>query len=159
MTTIRRIRVAEAAVVRELYARMVAEQAARHPEDEIGISEAGLDNLETSFRLGAVHGDVLVLVAERDGELVGFLAAEITRSPALPCTAGEIAEVWAAGEDGDALRLELVRAAVDALRERGVGPVFHPEDAEHTDRAFWRALGFEPDVIRFSLYPEAGGGS
>ena len=59
---IRRIGAEEAPVVRELYRAMVAEAAERHPDEGIGISERGLDNLETHFRVGAVHEDVLTLV-------------------------------------------------------------------------------------------------
>jgi hypothetical protein len=159
MTTIRRIRVEEAHAVRDLYARMVADAAAKHPEDRIAISERGLHNFETYFRLGAVHQDVITLVAERDGELVGFVLAEISRSGAMPCVAGEINELWTSGPEDEALRGELAREAIDALRERGAGPIFHLEDAAHTERTPWEPLGFEADVVRFSLYPEDGVGA
>ena len=153
MTTIRRIRVDEARTVRELYGRMVAEAAESHPEDRIAISQRGLDNFETSFRLGAGHEDVITLVAERDGELVGFALAEISRSGAMPGLAGEIHELWTSGRDEE-VRLELAREAVDALRARGAGPIFHFDDAEQPERTPWTELGFEADVVRYSLYPE-----
>jgi len=154
MANIRRIRVDEAPAVRELYRESVLEAAERHPEDRLGISERGLDNLETQFRLGAVHEDVITLVAEEDNKLVGFVLAEVTRGRSLPGVAGEVAELWIR-PGYEQLREELARAAVALLRERGAGAIFHTDDAKRPQREPWESLGFEPDVVRFSLYPSA----
>jgi predicted N-acetyltransferase YhbS len=154
MTTIRRIRVDEALAVRELYRESVREAAERHPEDRLEISEQGLDNLETHFRLGAVHEDVITLVAEDDGEFVGFVLAEVERGRSLPGAAGQVAELWT-GPGRRQLREELVREAIRLLRERGAGPIFHTDDAKDPEREPWESLGFAPDVVRFSLYPSA----
>ena len=151
MASIRRIRVDEAPAVRELYRESVLEAAERHPEDRLGISERGLDNLETQFRLGAAHEDVITLVAEDDGELIGFVLAEVERGRSLPGTAGQVAEVWT-GPGREWLREELVREAIRLLRERGAGPIFHTDDAKDPEREPWESLGFEPDGVRFSLY-------
>ena len=149
MATIRRIEVGEAPRVRELYRALTAELARRYPEDRIGISEQGVANVETQFRVGPVHQDVLTL-AEVDGELVGLATGEITRSGYLPCVAGEVG-VWVLeGHEEDASAL--ARAAIAWLRERGARTVFHSDDVNHHDRALWEALGFELDVMRFSLY-------
>jgi predicted N-acetyltransferase YhbS len=152
MTTIRRMRLAEAPVLRELTKEGVAREAARYPEDQIGISEAGLDNLETHYRVGAAHQDLITLVAEDGGEILGFVDAEITRNGSLPGVSGEIGDLWVR-EDSDAEVAEsLVREAVRELKERGVGPIFHTEDATHPEREPWESLGFTADVVRFSRH-------
>ena len=155
---VRRMRAEEAPVVRELYREMTREAAERFHEDCIGISERGLSNLETLFRVGAVHEDVMTLVADDNGELVGFALSEVTRGRSLPGVAGEVAEVWTRPNTEANARERLVREAVRLLRERGAGPIFHTDDAEHPDREPWERLGFEADVIRFSLYPEEAPG-
>jgi predicted N-acetyltransferase YhbS len=152
MTTVRRIRVDEAAALRDLTRQATAELAVRFPEDRIGISERGLDNLETHYRLGAVHQDLIVLVAERDGRILGFVDAEVERAKSVPGITGTIGDLWVSEEADDDVAESLVREAVRLLRERGVGAIFHTEDAAHPDREPWESLGFEADVVRFSLY-------
>jgi predicted N-acetyltransferase YhbS len=154
MTTIRRMRLAEAPVLRELTKEAVAWEAARYPEDQIGISEAGLDNLETHYRVGAAHPDLITLVAEEGGEIVGFVDAEITRDRSLPGVSGEIGDLYVTEEAGDEVAKALVGEAVRLLRERGAGAIFHTEDADRPDREPWETLGFTADVVRLSLYDD-----
>jgi predicted N-acetyltransferase YhbS len=152
MTTIRRMRLAEAPVLRELTKEGVAREAARYPEDQIGISEAGLDNLETHYRVGAAHPDLITLVAEEGGEIVGFVDAEVTRDRSLPGVIGEIGDLYVTEEAGDEVAEALVGEAVRLLRERGAGAIFHTEDADRPEREPWESLGFTADVVRLSLY-------
>jgi GNAT superfamily N-acetyltransferase len=152
MTTIRRMRLAEAPVLRELTKEGVAREAARYPEDQIGISEAGLDNLETHYRVGAAHPDLITLVAEEGGEIVGFVDAEITRDRSLPGVSGEIGDLYVTEEAADEVAKALVGEAVRLLRERGAGAIFHTEDADRPEREPWESLGFTADVVRLSLY-------
>ncbi len=153
MTTVRRIRVEEAATVRELVREATREAAERFPEDRIAISEQGLSSLETLHRVGAVHQDQMTFVAVEDGEVVGVVAAEVRSSRALPGLAGEIADLYVVpAARGRGLERRLVLAAIEALRERGVGPIFHAEDVHHPQREPWDGLGFRADVVRFSLY-------
>lgn len=155
MTTIRRVRVEDAPRVRELYRAAVQEAAERYPEDRIGISENGLSNLETQFRLGAVHEDEATFVAEEDGDLVGFVTAAVTRGRALPGVAGEIEELWVQpGVRRAELERRLAETTLAWLRDRGARAIFHTDDATHPQREPWQTLGFEADVIRFSLYDE-----
>jgi ribosomal protein S18 acetylase RimI-like enzyme len=154
MTTIRRARVDEAPLLRQMTKEGVAREAAAHPEDRIGISDRGLDNLETHYRLGAVHQDLIVLVAEENGEIVGFLDAELTRGRSLPGLAGEIGDLYLDEKAGPDVGEALARAAVEHLRERGAGAIFHTEDATRPERDPWEALGFEADVVRYSLYAD-----
>jgi hypothetical protein len=152
MTTIRRMRVDEAPVLRDLTKEGIARAAAAHPEDRIGISDAGLDNLETHYRVGAVHPDLVMLVAEERDEIMGFVDAKITRDGSLPGVCGDIGDLHVKDEAGPALAEALAGEAVKVLRERGAGAIFHTEDAAHPEREPWESLGFEPDVVRFSLY-------
>lgn len=151
---IRRMRVGEAPALRELTKDGIARLAADHPEDRIGISGRGLDNLETHYRLGAVHQDVITLVAENGGEMVGFLVAEITHGRSLPCVCGEIGDLYLAETAGPDVAEALAREAVKLLRERGAGVIVHTEDAARPEREPWESLGFEADVVRFSLYDD-----
>lgn len=152
MTTIRRIRVEEARLVRELTRQGTEELAARFPEDRIAISERGLDNLETLYRLGAVHPDLIVLVAEQNDRIVGYVDAEVERGRSLPSVTGTVGDLWVSPDAGPAVAEALVREAVRLLREQGAGAIFHTEDAAHPEREPWESLGFETDVVRFSLY-------
>ncbi|MBD0328643.1 MAG: hypothetical protein ICV64_00850 [Thermoleophilia bacterium] len=147
MAEIRRIRVDDAPVVRDLYRAYAAALAERYPEDAIGISEQGLSNLETLFRLGVVRDDEATFVADDGGELTGFVTASVRRGRALPGVAGEIGELWAT-EPG--LERRLAETAVQRLLERGGGAIFHTEDAEHPAREPWESLA--ADVVRFSRY-------
>jgi hypothetical protein len=52
---------------------------------------------------------------------------------------------------GDVER-QLAAAAIQELRERGAGPIFKMDDAQHPSRELWEGLGFVGDVMRFSLY-------
>jgi|Tabmets5t2r1_1033131.scaffolds.fasta_scaffold00644_7 ribosomal protein S18 acetylase RimI-like enzyme len=154
MTTIRRMRVDEAPLLRRLTKEGIARAAAAHPEDRIGISEAGLDNLETHYRLGAVHPDLFTLVAEADGAIVGFVDAEIVRARSLPGVSGEIGDLYLDEGVTPDIAEALAREAVKLLRERGARVILHTEDARRSEREPWESLGFEADVVRFSLYDD-----
>ena len=153
MTEVRRIRVDEAPIVRELIREGIAEEAERYPEDRIGISEAGLGNLETQCRVGAVHEDELTLVAVDDGEIVGFVMAWLTRGRATPGIAGELDWLWVrpAFRNG-AVERQLAERAVEWLRDRGARAIFKHEDAARPPLEPWQSLGFVADVVRLSLY-------
>jgi hypothetical protein len=148
MPNIRRIRAEEAPLVRELYRACVQELADWYLEDRMGISDQGLSNVETQFRLGAVHDDEATFVAEEGGELVGFVCASVTRGRVLPGVAGEIHKLCASAE----LERALVEVAVGWLSERDARPIFYLEDATHPQGEPWQSLGFDVDMVRFSKY-------
>jgi ribosomal protein S18 acetylase RimI-like enzyme len=99
-----------------------------------------------------VHQDVIVLVAEHERRVVGFVDAEVERGRSLPGVTGTIGDLWVSEEARDDVAEALVHEAVAFLRQRGVGAIFHTEDAAHPEREPWESLGFEADVVRFSLY-------
>jgi hypothetical protein len=152
MTTVRRARVDEAPLLRRMTKESVARLAAQYPEDRIGISEQGLDNLETRYRLGAVYPDLITLVAERDGEIVGTVDAEVIRGRGLPGQAGEIVDLQLAEGIGPDVAEALARKAVELLREAGARVIHHTEDADRPEREPWEALGFVADTVRYALY-------
>lgn len=153
MIEIRRIRVDEAPAVRELARAAIEELAQRFPADRIGISEQGLSSLETQFRLGAVHEDEVTHVAVAGDQIVGFVSASVMRGRATPGVAGVIDWFWVRPSFArDGVELRLAEAVVVWLRQRGAGPIFKTEDADHPEREPWVTLGFRADVIRLSLY-------
>jgi hypothetical protein len=154
MTTVRRVRLDETPLLRQLTKDGVAREAELYPEDRIGISDRGLDNLETRYRLGAVHQDMITLVAEQDGEIVGTVDAEVLHGRGLPGTAGEIVDLQLAEAAGPDVAEALARKALELLRERGVAVIHHTEPADRPDRKPWESLGFVADTIRYALYDE-----
>ena len=152
MPIVRRVRVEETPVLRTIRKDWVALEAERHPEDRIGISEQGLDNLETRDRLGAVHPDLLTLVAERDGEIVGFADAEVIRGRGLPGHAAEITDLYLAEGAGPEVAEALARKAVELLHKAGARVIHHTEDADRPEREPWESLGFVADTVRYALY-------
>jgi GNAT superfamily N-acetyltransferase len=155
MVQIRRVRVDEAPRVRDLVRVATEELAERYPDDDIGISSQGLSNLETQFRLGAVHEDELTLVAVEGEDILGFVCAWINRGRATPGVGGEIDWLWVrpGPRRGDVER-QLAEATILELRKRGAGAIFKMDDAQHPSRELWEGLGFVGDVMRFSLYEE-----
>jgi GNAT superfamily N-acetyltransferase len=150
---IRRIRVDEAPAVRELVRTATEEEARRFPEERIGISDQGLSNLETQFRLGAVHEDEVTQVAVEIDEIVGFVSASVVRGRATPGVAGVIDWFWVRPTfAGQEVERRLAHAAIAWLRDRGAGPIFKTDDARHPELEPWQSLGFDADVIRLSLY-------
>jgi hypothetical protein len=152
MTTVRRVRVDEAPLLRQLTKDGVAREAEMYPEDRIGISDRGLDNLETRYRLGSVHQDLITLVAEQEGEIVGFVDAEVTRGRSLPGLAGEITDLYLAQAAGPEVADALARKAVELLLEAGARVIHHTEAADRPEREPWESLGFVADTVRYSLY-------
>jgi GNAT superfamily N-acetyltransferase len=153
MVEIRRARVDEASALRERVRTAIEELSRRFPEDRIGISEQGLSNLETQFRLGAVHEDELTLVAVQGQAIVGFLSASVMRGRATPGVSGEIDWLWVdAAFTANGVERQVAEAAITWLRDRGARAIFKTEDARHPESEVWQSLGFKPDVIRFSLY-------
>lgn len=118
MAEIRRLRIDEAPLVRELVRLAIDDMARTYPEDDVGISERGLANLETQFRIGAVHEDELTAVAVDGDKIVGFVCAWITRGRATPGISGEIDWLWARR---DSMRPEI--ASSRATPSRGYASV------------------------------------
>jgi hypothetical protein len=141
--TIRRIRPDEAAAVAQLWFDMCAQD----PDPANHLQERSHAPIERALTAAAVHRDATCLVAERDGELVGFVTAAVLAHPVLLGTAGEVEELY-----GPGVERELAEAAVAWLQMcDGIGAIVHHTDIAGAD-PLWTELGFERDVARYSLY-------
>lgn len=117
----------------------------------------GRANITAHLTLSASHTDVACFVAEEDGELVGFVVAELISGTTLPGRAGEVAELYVLpGRNRDPARERLANEAISWLRENGAGLLFvhrHRDEAPQ-ERPLWRSLGFDNDMVRFSRYDD-----
>jgi hypothetical protein len=71
-----------------------------------------------------------------DGDIVGFLDAEVVRDCSLPGAAGEIADFHLVDANTDVAEA-LVRRAVELLQERSARVIVHVESADRPDREPW----------------------
>ena len=106
-------------------------------------------------RMIEADGDVLVsLVAERDGRIVGhvlFSRMDVEGDGA-PLTAAGLAPVSVAPEvQGQGIGDALIRAGLDALRERGVAISF-----VLGHQAYYPRFGYSPDLAARFASPFAG---
>ena len=88
-----------------------------------------------------------MLLAEEDGELLGFTACGESRDPDAGATAGEVRTLFvASGGWGRGVGTALMAAALHDLRARGYSDatVWSFADNERANR-FYEACGFSPD--------------
>ena len=139
---IRRIRLDEAELVARIYATEYAPGIDARPI---------VDWLSNC----ALHPKALCLLAEDEGQLVGFVIASQTDSPVMPGSAGEIEELHVRVDDrrGEVARA-LAEAAVSRLARRGVWMIRVDVDRDAAEwlRAAYSATGFGHDADRWSRY-------
>jgi ribosomal protein S18 acetylase RimI-like enzyme len=105
----------------------------------------------------AADGDSLLLVAEAEGQLVGFAAARVLRRPPLfaETERGEIEALFVREEwRRRGVATALVEEVLRALAARGVRrAALQVAVANETGQRFWRALGFADamDVLERAL--------
>jgi GNAT superfamily N-acetyltransferase len=104
----------------------------------------------------AVHPDVFCLVAEDQGRLVGFLTACAQSHPVIEGKTGEIEELYVQPEARlKGIGCELVKEAAGLLRGQGALPIrIHACVESPVARGFWQHLGWEQDLVTFSLYEQ-----
>ena len=142
MAVIRRICEEDARTVAELWNELA----------EGVLKPRGRRNIERYLALAENHADFACFVAEEDGELVGFTVAHRWTSPGMPGVKGEIAETYVRpSARGHEIGRGLVEHAVDWLRAHGAWAVVHDACID-APGDFWESLGFERDVVRYSLY-------
>jgi ribosomal protein S18 acetylase RimI-like enzyme len=151
---IRRIAENDAEAVVELWDQMCRTVPGGAP-----LTERGRRNLTRMLEMSAWHHEAFALVAVDGDRIVGFVTGELSAgSGLLPGLTGEIGELDVAPQAEPGLRRRLAEAAVSRLREAGAGPIFVFEDVDDADApSFWAELGFEGDMVRFSLYSRPTG--
>jgi len=144
--SIRRITQDEGAAVVELWDRMC-----RAVVDGGPLRPCGRRNLRRMLEIAAFHRDVFCLVADRDGEIVGFGMGRLDAAGGLlPGVVGEAEELYA--EDDD-VRRRLAEAVLEHLEAAGAQVIRSTVDAEEPGEiAFWAGLGFEADLVTLSRY-------
>lgn len=150
MIDIRRIAEHEAAAVAALWDRMCRELPDGGP-----LTPTGLANITRMLSASAFHHQTACLVAVEGPAVVGFALTRVDPGDGLlPGLVGELAEFYVAPEArGRGISRALAAAAVDRLRERDVQTVRKLICAgAQREQEFWRAAGFEADMMCLSLY-------
>jgi ribosomal protein S18 acetylase RimI-like enzyme len=142
------MRLSEAARVLELWNDNCLE-AAQH-----GLSADESSRLLIALQQYASHPQAFCLVAQADGELVGFLTAYLSSHPILEGMVGEIEELYVQPQVRcTGMGSALVREAVNLLRQQGAGTIrVHACAESPLARAFWSRLGWEQDLVVYSHY-------
>jgi ribosomal protein S18 acetylase RimI-like enzyme len=121
------------------------------------MTEEGKKLLKQKVENDVANGNVQILLAEADGEIIGYLQGEVTsRSDYLPRTVGHVSLAY----------------VVKQFRRRGVGRLlvkelckfFNSNKAENLTvryvignteaERFWKKLGFESIITTSSTYPK-----
>lgn len=129
--------------------------AARESPDDLAPYEVAFD------RIAATNGVTTVLVAERDGVIVGTLQLSVL--PGLSHRGANRTQLEAvrvsAAARGGGIGTEMIRWAIDEARRRGCGLIELTSNRQRTDAArFYERLGFVPSHNGFKLpLPPADG--
>ena len=126
-------------------------------DDALGATRESPDDLTpylSAFAEIDSHPHQLLLVAERDGRLVG--TAQLTFMPGLSHRGMRRAEIEAvrihAGERGSGLGTLMIEWCISEARQRGCGTVQLASNASRADaRRFYERLGFVASHIGFKL--------
>jgi len=120
------------------------------------ITEEGKQLIEQKVETDLADSNVLVLLAEADGEVIGYVRGEVTsRSDHVPRIVGQISLMYVVKQFrrkgvGRRLMKELC-SFFDAnkVEDLTVRYIIGNKEAE----GFWRKLGFEPMIMTSSTYP------
>ncbi len=160
MAQIRPMERHEAERVRDLWLQMCAEVGTPLPESSAQLILANLKQY-------ADHQLAHCFVAEEQGVISGFVTCSVQGHPVMPGLSGEIEELYLQPIEPAALRLtiqaSLVKQAVTFMLAGGVGSIHArictgqecPEEEEQ--RAFWQSLGWENDMMIYSIYSNVPG--
>ena len=130
---------------------------AMYADDMLGAAREDPGNLplyEAAFARLAAHPDEHLLVAERDGRLVGTMQLTITGGLShRGMLRAQIEAVRvAAAARGGGIGSIMIRWAIDEARRQGCGMVQLTSNRQRTDAArFYERLGFEPSHTGFKL--------
>jgi len=150
MAQIRKMMESEARQVLALWDENCIEAASRSLSDEESA------NVLRLLRQYASHRDAFCLVAEEQGQLVGFVTACLLAHPVMDGRCGEIEELYVRPHTRrHGIGAALVNQAVALQRQQGASPIrTHACADSPVAKSFWQHLGWEQCVAVFSLCGE-----
>jgi len=150
MAQIRKMMESEAGQVLALWNENCVEAAGRSLSDS---ESAGVLRL---LRQYASHRDAFCLVAEEQGQLVGFVTACLLSHPVMEGCCGEIEELYVQPHTRRCgIGSGLVSQAVALLRQQGASSIrTHVCTDSPLAKSFWQHLGWEHNLAVFSLCGE-----
>jgi len=147
--------------IRKMAESEAGEVLAMWNENCVEVADRGLSGDESANVLRVLlqytsHRDAFCLVAEEQGQLVGFVTACRLAHPVMEGQCGETEELYVkphARRRG--IGSALVNQAVLLLREQGASPIrTHLCADSQAANDFWQHLGWEHDLAVFSLCGE-----
>jgi hypothetical protein len=141
---IRRIRQTEAEAVTDLW-----DEAGQSVPDGGPLKERGRRNIAAMLVLAASHPSAACFVAVAD-EPTGLVMAELDEG-LLPGRGGTVSELYARGDL--AIERALVEAATAWLFDHGACVIRSEVPLGEPGGELFEALGFEPETVRYGLYP------
>ena len=147
---IRRIHESEGDAAGGLWDRMCRETEGGGP-----LTGQGRRNLSRMLAMSAWHRDAFCLVAEDEGQIIGFVSGRLDNEDGLlPCLGGQIDSLYVVPERrGTGVSRSLAEAAIRWLRDQDAHTIRYLSCAgAGDDHRFWQRLGFEPDMVCLSLY-------
>jgi len=150
MAQVRKMTESEAGKVLALWDENCLETAGRGLSDDESANVLGVLRQYTS------HRDAFCLVAEEQGQLVGFVTACLLAHPAMEGRCGEIEELYVQPHTRrHGIGSALVNQAVALLHEQGASPIrAHACADSQVAKIFWQHLGWAHELAVFSLCGE-----
>jgi ribosomal protein S18 acetylase RimI-like enzyme len=121
------------------------------------LSERGRRNIAQMLRGGASTPTSSVWWPPRVGESSRYTLGRVSGDPLLPGLAGELDDPHVAPDAPDrSIGRRLAETVIARLPDVGAEVIWtHVDTDDEKAQAFWAALGFKRDMVRFSLYPES----
>ena len=116
------------------------------------VKERGRRNIAAMLVLAASHPSTASFVAVAD-KPIGLVMAELDEG-LLPGRGGTVSELYARGDL--AIERALAEAATEWLSDRGACVVRFDVPLGEPGGDLLEALGFEPETVRYGLYPSGG---
>jgi ribosomal protein S18 acetylase RimI-like enzyme len=150
MARIRKVAESEAGEVLAMWNENCVEAAGR------GLSDGESAHVLQILRQYASHGNAFCLVAEEQGQLVGFVTACLLAHPVMESQCGEIEELYVQPHGRRrGIGSALVNQAVALLRQQGASSIrTHVCADSPLAKSFWQHLGWEHCLAVFSLCGE-----
>jgi ribosomal protein S18 acetylase RimI-like enzyme len=151
-------RAASSDVERIVELRLLSQEHAEESNPLIWrMTEEGKKLLKQKVENDLVDSNILVVLAEADSEIIGYVQGEVTRrSDHMPRTVGQVSLMYVVKQFrrkgvGRRLMKELCKFfKANNVEDLTVRYIIGNKEAE----GFWRKLGFEPIITTSSTYPK-----